>query len=189
MSKLCDWCKKESTSLNKYSIFGMNYYICPECNKAAELGVCRTCGESLFGEITLGGECSKCQQISSAKLEKQHSEILNGLGMDVLEQLASSTEFTEKDYENWVTFGQGNFTVADKARLRENWVKVKIAKELGWSTEKIKDNVDDIRYLLSNYSVKLFGPNYRFVDKGNRKDLHGVNILAQRGNLAIIESN
>ena len=186
----CDWCKKEVDKLTKFEVLDMEYDICPKCVEASENDTCINCDEPLYGELAINGECSGCQQIRGAKAEKRRSEIMNGLGVDTLAELTHSVIFTEEDYEKWVVFGQGSFSPEKKKQYRREWIKNKLMTENGWTPEIFSDNVDDIEYLLENYSHKIFNQSCTFMVKNNStKGMRGLNIVTQKGNVMVIDNS
>lgn len=188
MENKCDWCKKEVEEITVYEVLGVDYEICGKCLKAKEEDLCITCLEPLYGQMTMNGECSGCQQIREAKSEKRRGEIMNGLGVDVLAELTHSVVFTEEDYERWVTFGQGNFTPEKRKQYRRNWIRNKLISECKWEEDIFDENVADIEYLLDNYSHKIFNKSCTFmINNKETKGLRGVNIIERKGNVMIIE--
>lgn len=185
----CGWCKKDAKELFPYGDEGVLYELCKQCSVAVENYVCVTCGDNLDG-VVLNGECSGCQQIRVAKAEKKRSEILNGLGIDILAELTHSVVFTEADYEKWVTFSQGNFTPEKKKMNRRNWLRHKMMMESGWTMDEFIANMLDIEYLFDNYSNKIFNQSYVFVLKTDKsKKLRGLDIVASHGNVLVINTS
>lgn len=190
----CEWCDKEDVELVRYEHMeiGGIYDICKECAVSADEGNCITCGDPLYGEASLNWECIGCQQIKEAKVEKRRSEVLNGLGLDTLAELTHSVEFTEEDYERWVTFGQGNFTPEKRKQYRRNWIRKKLAREYGWCQKQFDENFEDVEWLLDNYSHRIFSQSciFSIVDgsKENARKLRGMNIIARKGKIVVVDS-
>lgn len=185
----CDWCKNEASKLTKYEVLNTEYSICDNCVAVSENDECINCEEPLNGEIAINGECSGCQQISSARVEKRRSEVMNGLGVDILAELTHSVIFTEADYEKWVTFSQGNFTPETRKAHRREWMKNKLTRESAWTPQLFDNNVEDIEYLLENYLHKIFNQCCTFMIKNNNsKGLRGLNIIAQKGNIMVVDN-
>lgn len=185
----CDWCRNESDNLKDYKLIGQVSRICPKCMEAADNDTCRTCGVGLDGDVAINGECNGCIQIRAAKAEKHRSEIMNGLGVDVLAELTHSVVFTEEDYERWVTFSQGNFTPEVRKANRRKWIKNKLETECGWLPEVFDSNVEDIEYLLDNYSHKIFNKSCTFIIKDSKsKGIKGV-IIEKRGNVMVVNKD
>lgn len=186
--KMCEWCGLELDNVNTYEVLGTKYTICDKCVQASDNDVCITCGEPLYGQMAIKGECCGCQQIRAAKAEKKRSEIMNGLDIDALSELTSSVTFTEEDYDKWVTFGQGNFTPELRRKHRKDWIKNKLMTESNWSEELFNNNEEDLDFLIDNYSNKMFNKSYSFAIKGTKIARTGINIIAQKGNVMIIEN-
>lgn len=185
---LCDWCNREVDDLVEYESFGIHYNICKKCKQAVDDDVCITCGESLYGEPAVNGECSGCQQIRAAEAERRKSEILNGLGLEALQELTHSVVFTEEDYKRWVTFSQCNLSPELRRKCRRAWVKTKLMLEFNWSEEIFEANAKDVEYLLDNYAHRIFNKNcILIVLDGQNKGLRGVNIIARSGNVVAVE--
>lgn len=190
MGKACEWCEKEG-KLREFEVdeLGVSYNICEKCIKANENGMCVTCGEPLYGELPLMGECGGCQQIRSAKLETKRSEVMSGLGLSVLRELMGSVVFTEDDYERWVTFGQSDLTPEVRRRNRKIWIKSRLVKDMGWDEDTFKNNENDIEHLLDNYTRQAFNSKNRLVVKDkDAKWSGGMSIVASSGNVMIIEN-
>lgn len=187
MAGRCDWCNKEE-HLESHEDFTGTYNLCTSCKESANNDECVTCKQPLYGELAIKGECSTCQQVRSAKEEKRRSEIMNGLGQDVISELTHSVTFTEEDYDNWVTFGQGNFTPQARKLARRNWMYNRLVNIAGWSEDDFDRNFEDIEYLMDNFSHKIFNSRYVFVlNNGNTKGLRGLNIIESRGNVMVVE--
>lgn len=188
MEGRCNWCKKESDKLEQRDTVGKIVYVCKECIAAEEADVCITCGNDLYGTYALNGECAECNQIREAESEKLRSEVMNGLGVDVLSKLTHSVVFTEEDYEKWVTFGQVSLS---PERIRDNrraWIKNKLIKECGWETEVFNANVEDIEWLLENHSSHIFKKNCTFmINNGNSRGLRALNIVAKHGKVMVVD--
>lgn len=190
MSNKCDWCEETSDTIVEYEYFGNVHNICNKCKGFIESDICRTCKESLYGGMAIKGECDNCQQIREVKEEKRRTEVLNGLGVDMFSELNSCVTFTEEDYEKWVTFGQGNFTVEYKNRCRREWIKHKLLEENGWDEKTFNENIDDMMYLMEHNVRKMFNRNCTFAIKSvDSKKLRGVNIVDMRNNVVIIDTS
>jgi len=187
MEGKCQWCD-EVCELYRFDVMGVEYQICNKCRKAIENDKCIKCGQSLSGEVTINGMCSGCQQIKSAKIERGRSEVMDGLGVEILAELTHSIVFTEKDYERWLTFSQGNFTPEVRKRNRRLWVKNKLIGEYNWSEDTFDKYVNDIEYLLDNYMHKMFNKSCTIVVKGTTGVTRGLNIVASKGDVMIIDN-
>lgn len=181
----CDWCGTEE-QLIPHEDFTGTYNLCENCIKHAENDTCITCGQPLYGEMTIKGECSICQQSRATKEEKRRSEIMNGLG--VISELTHSVSFTEQDYEEWVTFSQDTFTPEARQTARRRWIYQKLVNVAGWSKDDIVSNYSSIEYLMKNFAHKVFNSKYSFIlNNGNSKGLRGLNIIESHGNVMVVE--
>ena len=190
----CDWCGRENCLLKSYEHLelGEEYNLCKDCLKAAREGTCTNCGEPLYdGDITIGWECGGCRQISAAREEKERSELIDGLGGEDISDLTHSVEFTEEDYERWMTFSQGSFTPETRRRNRKRWLRRKLIKVQGWPEEVYEANIADIEWIVNNYSYKVFSYSTMFIvnDGSERvaRQLMGTTIIARRGNILLID--
>jgi len=184
----CGWCKKESTVLREYRVAGSTCEICPECVDAYEKGVCISCGEGMYGEVTINGLCNKCQQVIYAKAEKYRNEILNGLGIEALMEMTETVKFTEKDYEDWMMMGAKKVSPKAREKFRDTWVKMKLIKNGGWTLKEYKDNIEDIKDLIDNNTADVFKSNTVMVLKDKIKEIGtGVNLIAVKNNVLLIQ--
>lgn len=181
----CDWCEKEG-NLRAYRVEGSIVNLCDNCIKAHENERCIVCGASLYGELSIRGRCSDCQQLKAAKEDKARNEVIDGLGVLELSKLTKDIEFTEKDYEEWVTTSGGYFNPETRRRNRRRWIRNKLVNQYGWTNEMFIENLKDIEEILDNYFFKIANEKCKLVLAGTR-GLKGVEIIVKKGNIIVIK--
>lgn len=144
---------------------GNTYQICKACEKIYKEGICRVCGQPL-GFNAIEGKCLLCTQTDYAEDRRKQEEVNNGVDLESHMIYSSSSEFTDEDYEKWMTFGQGNFTVERRLRLRKKWVLNKLTGVNGWTAELIEQNYPDIEKILDRNFSKLLGKKYILIHMG-----------------------
>ena len=173
MKVICDWCGKETDTLEEVEVIGGVAKICKKCLEKHNEGVCITCGEPIYSSISANGECLACMQIRSAAAEKRKSEALNGMGPEFLERITESANFTTEDYFTWMA-GDGKWA-SEKSRD-------------AWSEDEFTQNYPDIKYIMDNNSAAVFREVTRFVLVTKDKRLpSGAVVLTRHNNVALIK--
>ncbi|MEM4385429.1 MAG: hypothetical protein QXD03_02640 [Candidatus Anstonellales archaeon] len=180
----CDWCGVETNDLIDY--YGEN--LCRKCMDSFDNCICRTCGAPLVG-IVIAGECIECQQRKAIEKEKKRSELLEGLDCDI--ELTSSVEFTEADYERWVTFSVSG----DEYNTRLNrmvWLKSKLLNS-GWTIEDYTKNIVDLMDILEENYRSVFNPNVVIILKSKNKEnlnkiLKRKSLIVSKGDILVLKN-
>lgn len=169
--KKCDWCGRVSQTLYPVMSLGTDYNICDKCKKANDEEICIECGEPIIGQGSIKGKCYGCSQAEYEEKQRKAEEIANGVDGELLSFYTSDVEFTEADYERWVTFGQGNFSPAYMRKCRQNWIREKLVTNGGWSPVLVETNMDAIETLMERHMSKVIEKKYAIVyyDSKNRK--------------------
>ena len=159
----CQWCGKESKNLKEYSTLGNLNHICEDCFKVASSGVCRVCGGPL-GSGSFEGKCLVCTQLEYSERKRIQEEQSYGVDAESIGQYGSTSEFTEEDYNHWMTFGQGNFTPQKRAETRAKWLVRRLANEPGWNNMLIAKHINELFALMDiKFDAMLNATKYRIV--------------------------
>lgn len=184
----CAWCGKMATELEKVMSLGNSYNICAKCKEAFDNEECIKCGEQVTGSNSIKGMCYGCSQDEYDEQQRKIEEMANGVASEQIDTYLTEFEFTEADYERWVTFGQGNFSPAYRKKCRHNWIRAKLVGEYGWSAEIVEGSINEIESLLERYMSKVIDKRYKIVyydpsNKGQR-----IRQFVDRiGNIFIVE--
>lgn len=165
---------------------GTKYNICNTCNKAFEDEVCIVCGQPIIGQLSIKGKCQACSQEEYEEKQRKIEEAANGID-DGSELYYSGVEFTEEDYERWVTFGQGNFT---PERIRQNkleWLRKRLAGQGGWSKELIDANIDSIEQLMDKHASRVREGRYLIVYYDGSKGTRVTEFVDKIGHIFMIK--
>lgn len=184
----CDWCGAQTSKAHKVMSLGNSYNVCDKCFEAHENEVCIKCGGPIIGQGSLMGLCHGCAQEIYHKQQLKNEEAANGVALELLEAFDNGVEFTEKDYEEWVTFGQGDVTPAYVKRCRQNWLRMKLVTQGGWSAELVESNLEQIEGLMEKYLSKIMDSKYILVyyDGTNRKQ-RIREFIDKTGNIYLVE--
>lgn len=188
MKVICDWCGKETDTLEEVEVIGGVAKICKKCLEKHNEGVCITCGEPIYSSISANGECLACMQIRSAAAEKRKSEALNGMGPEFLERITESANFTTEDYFTWMA-GDGKWA-SEKSRdaFRLGWMEEKLVRHGKWTEDEFTQNYPDIKCIMDNNSAAVFREVTRFVLVTKDKRLpSGAVVLTRHNNVALIK--
>ena len=187
----CDWCKAESEKLYSISQLGNTYNICGKCKTASDNGVCIKCGNPVGVEgAATEGKCQSCAISEYEEEQRKQEELDAGVAQELLDLYSSGVEFTEKDYEEWLTFGQGTFSPAYMRECRINWLRKKLVDQGGWSSELVESHMDAILTLMERHISKVIRRKYMivYVDPNKRTHRH-LNIIDNIDNIFIIDRN
>lgn len=167
----CEWCGREVSKPHIVMTLGNKYKVCDICNEAHEDETCIKCNGPIIGQGSLMGLCHSCAQEIYHEQQLKKEEEANGVALDLLEAFDNGVEFTEKDYEEWVTFGQGDITPAYVKRCRQNWLRIKLVAQHGWSADLVEEHLECLEFLMDKYISKIIDNKYILVyyDGTNRK--------------------
>ncbi len=184
----CDWCGKETEKTYKVSSLGNDYQVCSNCKQANDNEVCIKCGEPITGHGSINGLCYGCSQAKYEEEQRREEEVASGVALELLEAYSNGVEFTEEDYNQWVTFGQGNFTPQYLKQCRQNWLRRKLVDQGGWSKELVESNLDQIEALMEKHISKVLDGRYMLVyyDSKNKKQ-RIRQFIDHTGNIFIVE--
>lgn len=186
MAQVCSWCK-QSKKLQDYKIAGeYRYHLCQECIDDYKNDRCITCKEPLYGQLTVNGECSGCQQVRAAKEEKVKRDMINALNIEALQEYGEAMEFTEEEYVQWLTGRKIAMEDGKRAAVRREWLKNKLSVIYGWSKEKINRHIDDIDYIIANNAMNVLSETKKFIVVNEDKIPSGINIIARKNNVLLV---
>lgn len=186
--KRCEWCGKQSQEVFKVQSLGTEYSVCKSCRTAHQDETCIICGESTSAG-SIKGRCYGCSQADYEERQRKAEEVANGVDMDLFEFYSNGVEFTEQDYNEWVTFSQGDITPEKRKRTRRNWIRKKLLDEGKWTTQMVEENLDDLEYLLERYMAKIINDRYAiaYYDGKNKAQKRIRQFIDHRGNVFIVE--
>lgn len=184
----CDWCDRETDKLYPVTSLGTDYNICESCKKAHDNEVCIKCGETIIGQGSIKGKCYSCFQSEYEEKQRREEELASGVSSELLEYYSSGVEFTEEDYEQWVTFGQGNFTPEYLKRCRQNWLRIKLVEQGGWSPALVEQHLDEIESLMEKHISKVMNRKYLIVYYDGKTSRQKIRqFIDHIGNIFLIE--
>lgn len=169
--KRCEWCERPTTDLNSVTSLGTMYKVCNKCKEAHESETCIKCGESVIGAGSIKGKCYACSQEEYEEKQRRADEVAAGVDMDLMDFYTSDVEFTEEDYERWVTFSQVEITPEERRRRRQMWITEKLTGHNGWTPQLLAKYADELEELVARYIAKLITNKYTIVyyDSKNKK--------------------
>lgn len=185
--KKCEWCGRNSENTHNVMSLGTEYKVCDKCIEASKNEVCIKCGETLTGG-SIKGKCYGCSQEEYEATQRKAEEMANGVDIDLVDFYSNGVEFTEEDYERWVTFGQGNFSPDYMKKCRQNWIKEKLIGQGGWTRELIENNITELESLMEKHMSKIVEKKYSMVYyDGKTKGQKIRQFVDRKGNIFIVE--
>ena len=174
MSKICDFCGASKENLFPYrDAIGSNYNICEDCKDKVDSCVCRKCGSIVDPSFMIKGLCTNCIQADIHESSKRKEEARLGVSIEPDDSIiASDIEFSDEDYENWLTMGN-TFTPSDmksSVELRWIWILVKLNAAGVYDNKVILENFPDIEELLDRSFTRLLNNKCRILI-GNTPEL------------------
>jgi hypothetical protein len=156
----CDWCNKDTDQLFNCSELGNKFKICKDCYVSYKngKGVCRVCGSPLNGK-SIHGRCLICAQLNITEENRERDE--ESCGAVLPPEYSNGSTMTEEDFNDWVTFGQGNFTPKLRRELRINWLTKKLANDPDWNPKMIVGYISDFEKLLDKYYDDICSNKYK----------------------------
>lgn len=186
--KKCEWCGRVSANLHCVLSLGTQYNICDKCNEANNEEICITCGEPIIGQGSIKGKCYGCSQAEYEEKQRKAEEVANGVDSELMDFYSNGVEFTEEDYEKWVTFGQGNFSPEYRKRCRQNWIREKLVEQGGWSPVLVEKNLDAIESLMEKHMSKVIDRKYMIVYYDSKVRKQKIRqFIDHIGNIFIVE--
>lgn len=180
----CQWCGKEGSNLTNYSTLGNSNLICEDCLKIVKSGKCRVCGGPL-GSGSFAGKCLICTQLEYSENKRKEEEESAGVDTESLNKYSSGSEFTEADYEHWLTSGQGNFTPQKRAETRAKWLVRRLSDEPGWTNVLIAKHIGELfRLMDAKFDAMLNRNKYQIVILDGTKEYK--NIIYRVNSVAIV---
>ena len=163
MSYVCDWCKKETDKLYALNDLGNTYNVCNECRTSYGNNVCRKCGNTSNVYLYMG-LCHFCSQDEERKRSIEEEEMNSGVALELLQAYANGVEFTEEDFQHWMTFSQGTFSPQYLKMCRQNWLREKLVKQGGWDADVVESNMESIETIMSRHVSKVMSGTYVLVN-------------------------
>ena len=153
----CEWCGKATEEREIYTdAIGENHSICASCKETVDDCTCRKCGSTVDPHLMINGLCTNCIQLELKNKSKKREEVQMGVDSDVISDLTSEIEFTDEEYEKWLTWGHAfspeNMNVKE---LRRMWIMVKLNAAGVYDNSVISKNFPDIELLLDRNFSKL----------------------------------
>lgn len=156
----CKWCKRKvnETEIKEFTdIMGTTVNICESCYEKAVVGsTCIKCGKAVEPTMLMDGLCMSCSQIEMNRKAKEKEELLSGVDSTLASMVTSDMEFTQEDYEHWLTLrddyrADGPY----KNFARQSWILVKLSAA-GITSETVQANdIESIETLLDRNLSKL----------------------------------
>ena len=173
MMKKCDWCGRITVNTKEVESLGEIYNVCSKCFLENQENICINCGEPIGYEAGIKGMCSNCFDAQYEEKQRKKEEMVAGVDLETYEIYASCVEFTEEDYEKWVTFGQTKLSPEVMKKFRLIWLKHKLKNSPTWSEDLVKEKFDDIERVINGNLSKLTTGGLILVNidgkaKGNR---------------------
>lgn len=174
MSK-CEWCGRLVDELHIHTdAIGDNHSICNNCLQDVEDCVCRKCGNPVDPSLMINGLCTTCIQADMKIKSKRREEVRMGVDVGMYDCITSDVEFTEDEYERWLTMGK-TFSPEDMSikELRNLWIMVKLNAAGIYDREVVAKNFSNIEALLDRNFSKLIHNKCRIVI-GNTADTRRI---------------
>lgn len=184
---ICEWCGKNSASTHPVMSLGNRYSICDDCYKAHKDEMCIKCGSPIYGQGSIKGKCQACVQEEYEEEQRKEEEEANGVAAELLEIYSSGVEFTEEDFEQWLTFGQGNFTPERSRACRQDWLRKRLTEQGDWSLELVNANMADIEKLMERHISNVIDRKYIMVYYDGSKRVKIVQFVDRVGNIYLID--
>ena len=166
--KKCDWCGRLVTNPKQVESLGEMYRVCDTCFDANANDTCIKCGKALGWESGRKGLCADCFEEQYEESQRKNEEMLAGIDIETYSIYTSEIEFTEEDYERWVTCGQGNFTPDNMKKYRLIWLKSKLSGSPTWTSELVEEKFDDIEKLLNGNLSKLTSGGFILINRDSK---------------------
>lgn len=167
MSK-CKWCGKVEQSLHSViDAFGNKSDVCSNCFDSFSHNECRRCGNT-SAEL-IDGLCLNCFQIKLNEKQKRREEVISGV--DEVSYGESDLEFTDEDYDAWMTMGK-TFSPNDMKNstlLRRLWIMVKLSATGIEDPEIINSHMDDIEKLIDRAFSRLINNKCKLIIARDRE--------------------
>ena len=162
----CEWCGKKVKSLNVVNDAFEDTVsnICDDCKKKLEAHECIKCGSKQG--IIIRGMCTKCYQSVMYEKQVKKEEVLSGLSSVDDEGITSSSmEFTDDEYEKWMSMGKtySHKDIKESAELRRIWIMVKLAAVGITDKDVIDSHIEIIEELIDRCFSKLVNNKCRLI--------------------------
>lgn len=196
----CDFCGKESNKLKEQIYNGETFNICSECKKYVDSSKCRKCGTLIPDEsMSLKGLCINCAQVETTRIEREKFEASMGISEDdrqaYKEAKGGDITFTNKDYEEWLTFDpdRRGFNIKDfkeSAMLRRIWIMTKLQAAGYTDVKTINENMSDIEELIQENIHNVIGKHCRFsiINIDNKSELYDNVVIAHKNKVYLFSS-
>lgn len=161
----CEWCGKITDNLNKHKdALDMEHSICDSCLDTVNNCECRKCGATVDPQFMINGLCINCAQVETNLRSKKKEEVRLGVSAENISAIMSDVQFTDQDYEKWVTLGN-TFSPNDLGikELRRLWIIVKLNATGIYDNNVISKNFAAIETLLDRNLSKLINNKCKIV--------------------------
>lgn len=154
----CEWCNKEDELQSYTDAIGKTYNICNNCyTKVVENYTCRKCGNMVDPMLIINGLCTNCVQLDMQNKSRKQEEVRMGVDRNMLGTIISDVEFTDDEYERWMTMGStySSTDMKNNKTLRRLWIMVKLNSAGIYNEKIISDNFKYIETILDRNLSKL----------------------------------
>ena len=190
----CEWCGRRSTEKNKIyeDFWGERSNICILCTESIENNKCRKCGSTISDSSQVrDGLCINCtyEEMKTRNIKRQ--QVIDGVDLEITRSLFADVEFTEEDYERWVTGGRQDFSSKDldNSEIRKLWSLLKLNAAGIYDDEEIGRYMEDVEELLIANMQKLIGRKCTVVvakDSQGRRKVRAGNIIDSKNDVFIL---
>ena len=146
------------------------------------MGACKLCGAELDNRA-VDGMCLMCYQLYYNELKRQEVEEGDGVDSESIRELTKDINFSDEDYKNWVTFGQGHFTPQFRAECRAKWLVKNLVGKRGWTRNKLASNLGSLYDIMNENFDYLFDTSKYLVKIKGSDD---KNIVYTAGNVVVL---
>lgn len=182
----CKWCK---TKLDKSYKINNNTEVCERCYNSHLEKVCWKCHEPL-GMNSVDGKCPKCYQVDYSIRQRKIEEMAMGVNSEIQKMLSSPLEFTDADYNKWMTTNLSGNRITKQVRdsFRKDWLYANLIGKYNWTKESIEANYASIEMILDRNFSKMIGKKMMLVDTKNTS-IKIVSCEDRENNIILIDLN
>lgn len=185
--KTCDWCGESTPETYQTNSLGNTYHLCKKCKIRYTKGVCRVCNGPI-GNNAINGICLLCFQTGNTEEDKVKEEKSAGVDFESTHEYSTESEFTEEDFNDWMTFGQGNFSPQKRTENRRKWLYKKLCGKDNWTEALIDIYLPSLEKIIDKHFDKLLGDQYKIVMVTGNESFRPGSIVCIEKNVAIINT-